>query len=168
MVSRTETKVEIRVKRHFWKILLGFLLVVLAWSMRPTAASEYPLKMEQSTTKEPIFLLHQIGDDLSEGIAVMDMNGDGTLDVTSGAYWYEAPDWARHKFREVKIAGEYVVNCGEFTIDVDEDGDLDIVGAGWQEDGIFWWENPGELGPIWEKHFITTFSRHRRHVAGRH
>ena len=155
-------------KRHVWKILLGFLLLVLAWSMRPTAASEYPLKMEQSTSKEPIFLLHQIGDDRSEGIAVMDMNGDGTLDVTSGAYWYEAPDWERHKFREVKIAGEYVVNCGEFTIDADEDGDLDIVGVGWQEDGIFWWENPGELGPIWEKHFITTFSRHRRHVAGRH
>ena len=112
--------------------------------------------MERPTSKQPVFLLHQIGNDHSEGIAVMEMNGDGILDVISGAYWYEAPDWQRHKFREVKIEGEYVVNCGEFTIDADEDGDLDIVGGGWQEDGIFWWENPGELGPIWEKHLITT------------
>ena len=143
-------------KRHYWKILCGLLLVVLAWSMRPAAAPEYPLKMERPTSKQPVFLLHQIGNDHSEGIAVMEMNGDGILDVISGAYWYEAPDWQRHKFRDVKVEGEYVVNCGEFTIDADEDGDLDIVGGGWQEDGIFWWENPGELGPLWEKRLITT------------
>mgnify|MGYP001469290988 CR=1 FL=1 len=46
--------------------------------------------------KDPIFLIHQIGTDRSEGVAVFDMDRDGQLDVTSGAYWYKGPDWARH------------------------------------------------------------------------
>src|SRR5690606_24775841 len=93
--------------------------------------------------------------DHSEGVAVIDMNGDGKPDVTSGAYWYEAPTWTRHKFREVAIDGEFVVNCGEFAIDVDDDGDLDSVSAGWQEDGVFWFENPGKVGPMWKKTLIA-------------
>jgi hypothetical protein len=115
----------------------------------------YTEKLSRSTSPEPVFLLHQIGSDHSEGITAMDVNGDGRLDVTSGAYWYEAPEFPRRKFREAKVDGEFVVNCGEFAIDVDDDGDLDIVSAGWQEDGLFWYENPDEIGPIWEKHLIS-------------
>ncbi len=116
---------------------------------------QYPRTMNESTSKEPVFTLHEIGTDHSEATAVLDVNGDGRLDVTSGAYWYEAPGWKRHKFREAKIEGEFVVNCGEFAIDADGDGDLDIVNAGWQEDGLFWYENPGTVGPMWTKRLIT-------------
>ena len=143
-------------KRHFWKVLSVSLLAVLAWSMLSAPSPTYPLHMEKSTSDQPVFLQHQIGGDHSEGIGVMDMNGDGRLDVTSGAYWYEAPAFNRQKFREARIDGEFVVNCGEFTIDVDQDDDLDIVSAGWQDDGLFWYENPGAVGPVWEKHLITS------------
>ena len=78
----------------------------------------------------------------------MDMNGDRRLDVTSGAYWYEAPNWRRRRFRHAGVEGEFVVNCGEQAADVDGDGDLDIVSAGWQEDGLFWYENPGSVGRV--------------------
>lgn len=143
-------------KRHFWTVLSVVLGGALSWSLLSTRAEEeYPLNLKRSTSQEPAFTLHEVGNDHSEGVAVMDMNGDGRLDVTSGAYWYEAPAWTRHKYREAKIQGEFVVNCGEFSIDVDEDGDLDLVSAGWQEDGIFWYVNPGKAGAIWEKRLIT-------------
>ncbi|MBI4877237.1 MAG: VCBS repeat-containing protein, partial [Acidobacteria bacterium] len=35
--------------------------------------------------KDPVFLIHQIGNDRSEGVTVFDMDRDGRLDVTSGA-----------------------------------------------------------------------------------
>src|SRR5262245_58653148 len=100
---------------------------------------------------DPVFLLHQIGTDHSEGVTVFDFDRDGRLDVTSGAYWYKAPDWTRSEFREAKVVGEFVVNCGEFALDVNKDGWMDIVGAGWQEDGIFYFENPKKPGVIWPK-----------------
>lgn len=144
-------------KRHMTMALCFFsaflLAAALGWSLRPAAS--YPKHLAASTSNEPVFLLHEIGSDHSEGVAVMDMNGDGRLDVTSGAYWYEAPDWRRRRFRQAGVEGEFVVNCGEYAADVDGDGDLDIVSAGWQEDGLFWYENPGSIGPIWEKHLIT-------------
>jgi hypothetical protein len=111
--------------------LLFFLVLALAFS------------------KEPVFLLHQIGVDHSEGVAVFDFDRDGRLDVTSGAYWYKAPDWTRHKFREAGVFGEFVSNCGEFAIDVNRDRYPDIITAGWMEDGIFYLENPRRLGVQW-------------------
>jgi hypothetical protein len=65
-----------------------------------------------TAAEPPVFLLHQIGTDRSEGVAVLDVDRDGKLDVTSGAYWYKAPDWQRTEFREAKISGEFVSNCG--------------------------------------------------------
>ena len=143
-------------KNALWLIPCLAGAAALGWWLRPVAANEgFALTIEKPLIDAPVFVLHRVGDDHSEGVAVLDMNKDGRLDITSGAYWYEAPGWTRRKFREVGISGEFVVNCGEFTIDVDEDGDLDIVSAGWQEDGIYWFENPGSVGPQWKKTLIT-------------
>ncbi len=143
-------------KNAVWMLVCLVGGAALVWTLRPVEANEeFPLKIEAPLDPAPVFLLHRVGDDHSEGVAVLDMNSDGKLDITSGAYWYEAPDWTRRKFREVGIEGEFVINCGEFSIDVDEDGDLDIVSAGWQEDGVYWYENPGKVGPLWTKTLIT-------------
>ena len=57
--------------------------------------------------RDPVtFYAHRLGTDHAEGLAAIDMNGDGLLDITSGAYWYENPgpaggEWKRHKFRQL-------------------------------------------------------------------
>jgi FG-GAP-like repeat/FG-GAP repeat len=106
------------------------------------------------------FFVHRLGTDHAEGVTTLDMNGDGYPDILSGAYWYENPgpnggEWKRHQYREAGIRGEFVSDCGEWTVDVNHDGLPDVVTAGWMTNGIFWWQNPGKLGAPWTKHFIT-------------
>ena len=111
----------------------------------------------------PTFIVHRLGTDHAEGITTLDMNGDGYLDLLSGAYWYENPgpnggDWKQHQFRAVGTHGEFVSDCGEWTIDVNHDGNPDLVTAGWISNGVWWYENPGKSAApdkLWEKHFIT-------------
>src|SRR6266702_6191308 len=103
------------------------------------------------------FFAHRLGTDHAEGITTLDMNGDGLPDILSGAYWYENPgpqggEWKRHQYREAGIVNEFVNDCGEWTIDVNHDGAPDIVTAGWMLNGIWWYENPKQLGAEWMKH----------------
>jgi len=51
--------------------------------------------------------------------------------------------------------GEFVADCGEWTIDVNHDGAPDVVTAAWQTNGIWWYENPKQMGAEWKKHLIT-------------
>ena len=45
------------------------------------ANEEFPLKIEEPLSSAPVFLLHKIAHDHSEGVSVLDMNQDGRLDV---------------------------------------------------------------------------------------
>jgi hypothetical protein len=106
------------------------------------------------------FFIHQLSSDHAEGITTIDMNGDGRPDLVSGAYWYENPgkeggEWTRHQFRTVDIVGEFVSDCGEWAVDVNHDGAMDLVSVGWMTDGLFWYENPKKLGEPWKKHLIA-------------
>lgn len=55
---------------------------------------------------ESSLLVNRLGNDHAEGITTLDINGDGYLDLVSGAYWYENPgtnggDWKQHQWRTV-------------------------------------------------------------------
>jgi hypothetical protein len=143
----------------FFLILLPLAAIAVAQNSeqaeRLTSPGPGPHGVPQVT-----FIVHRLGTDHAEGITSLDMNGDGYPDLLSGAYWYENPgpnggEWKRHQYREAGIAGEFVADCGEWTIDVNHDGRPDVVTAGWQTNGIWWYENPGKLGAEWKKHFIT-------------
>lgn len=100
-----------------------------------------------------------------EAANAADINGDGKLDIVCGDTWYEAPNWTPHKFREIGVWGRDANNSGyradfaDLPVDVNGDGNIDIVSSDYASGEIFWHENPGKVklkeGVMWEKHLIA-------------
>lgn len=90
------------------------------------------------------FDTHRIDAGASETAAVADINRDGRLDIVSGEYWYQAPGWTKHRFREVGFSGNYIDSFSVMPVDVDGDGYLDIVDVSWFARHVAWWRNPGK------------------------
>ncbi len=129
--------------------------LVHAQSDRRTIPGEGP-----DGTPQLNFFAHQLGTDHAEAITTLDMNGDGRPDLLSGAYWYENPgasggEWKQHQYRKVGILNEFVSDSGEWTVDVNHDGAPDVVTTGWMVNGLWWFQNPGHAGGLWQPHLVT-------------
>jgi hypothetical protein len=92
------------------------------------------------------FRIHAVDNGASETTAVADVNRDGRLDIISGEYWYQAPDWTKHRFRELGFSNQYVDNFSDLIVDVDADGYPDVVSVSWFAKRVAWWRNPGKSG----------------------
>ena len=90
----------------------------------------------------------------SETCAFADINGDGKLDIVSGEYWYEAPRWTPHRFRDINYVPGYIDNFADLPLDVNGDGKVDIVSAYGFAGKLVWMENPGQTGAAWKEHLI--------------
>lgn len=85
----------------------------------------------------------------SETAAVGDMNRDGKLDIISGEFWYEAPTWTKHRFRELGYTNAYIDAFSDLAIDVNGDGYADVVTVSWFAKKMTWWKNPGRTRMAW-------------------
>jgi hypothetical protein len=97
-----------------------------------------------------------IADERYESAGVFDVNNDGVLDIVSGAWWYEGPDFkVKHKIGEIKAFGEYYDDFSHIPLDINGDGYTDYICGGWWGNTLRWRENPGDPAKEWPEHIIA-------------
>ena len=107
---------------------------------------------------DPITVRESLTD--PRAVAVADINGDGLKDmvlggwgdswvrvylqITETGWWENTVETGNSQYRDVSVA------------DMDQDGDLDILGASLATDAIYWWANDGTSDPSWTRHTILS------------
>jgi hypothetical protein len=113
----------------------------------------------------------------AEGADIGDFNHDGKIDVVSGPFWYEGPDFTnRHEiwpataeFKRAKSDGTEEVVPGfegalgtnnaysecflTYTYDFNQDGWTDVIVYGFPGAEAAWYENP-KRDSAWERHVV--------------
>ena len=107
-----------------------------------------------------------IADERYEAAGFIDVNNDGILDIVSGAYWYEGPDFKKvHRIGDVRAEGEYFDDFSNLPVDVNGDGHMDYLTGGWWGRALQWRENPGDPDAEWPLHEIDACGSIERTVA---
>lgn len=124
--------------------IAGFAIASLLFAFEVTRPPEIP------------FVKHTLDLGSSESAAIVDINGDGKLDIVSGENWYEAPEWKKHHFRDIPFTNNYIDDLSTLPLDVDGDGHIDLVTSGWFSKKLAWWKNPGTPDGKWIETPIET------------
>lgn len=113
-----------------------------------------------------------------EGATYGDFNRDGKVDVVSGPYWYQGPDFkTKHEIYEPKVTfkkvgadgkeelipgfegglgskNTYSDNFFAFTYDFNKDGWTDVLVYGFPGQDASWYQNPGDKSEHWARHKV--------------
>ncbi|MBG9377256.1 VCBS repeat-containing protein [Panacibacter sp. DH6] len=93
---------------------------------------------------------------VSEGVATGDVNNDGNTDILAGNYWYEAPSFKPHMLHAdtVNPVPSYSTTFLNYTLDVNNDGWIDLIRFDQPGAECAWYENPQHKQGLWQKHLI--------------
>ncbi len=104
--------------------------------------------------------------DHAEGVFSADLDGDWDNDVLSASWeddkvaWYENTD-GLGSFGPQQVITTTADHAGTvFSVDLDGDGDNDVLSASAMDDKVAWYENTDGLGSFGAQQIITTFAEH--------
>ena len=133
---------------------------VLIFSALFLAADGFQLQLQAGEPADDIHWKKHTINDLSpfEAAGAADFDKDGDIDVFSGDSWYAAPDWKRHKVRDVPLGTNphYHEDFADAPLDVNGDGRIDIVTCAYFSRRIAWIEHPADSTAPWTEHTIDT------------
>ncbi|MBN8248422.1 MAG: VCBS repeat-containing protein [Verrucomicrobia bacterium] len=126
---------------------------------------------------EPGFTRNQLSNQFwAEGAYAGDFNKDGKMDIVSGPFWWEGPDFSRRhayapaneSFKVTRADGAeetipgfegalgknntYSKNFLAYTSDINADGWDDILILGFPGEKSSWYENPKGAPGLWKEH----------------
>ena len=127
---------------------------------------------ENNGAVDPTFTAHTISTsaDGAYSVYAVDVDGDGDIDVLSAsAYgdeivWYENDGQADLTFTAHTITTSAYGASSVYAVDVDGDGDMDVLSASFDDDTIRWYENDGQANPTFTAHTISTSADGARSV----
>jgi hypothetical protein len=102
------------------------------------------------------FERERIGDVIYEACSTFDVNNDGAMDIVSGEYWFEGPDFqVSHKICDIRREVDYYDDFSDYPMDVNGDGYTDIITGAWWGESLSWRENPKGQPVEWTTHVIA-------------
>lgn len=97
-----------------------------------------------------------------ESIDVIDLDGDGDIDVLSASWgddkiaWYENMDGQGNFGPQQIISIDVSAAQGVFATDIDGDGDMDVISSSYGDDKVAWYENTDGQGNFGSQQIITS------------
>ena len=145
--------------RHLWFIALK--LMCLPGLVAGLLSASVP-RPGSAPPKQPLFSRYFVAAESYESVGLIDVNKDGKPDLVSGDFWYEndadpkALFRRRHLIGNQKRAGQYYDDFSTIALDVNGDGNLDVVTGGYFGANLRWLENPGkDKETEWPIHLIA-------------
>ena len=93
-----------------------------------------------------------------EGATFGDISGDGVLDLISGPFWFEAPNFETKYtlYDPAPYSIEAYSDCFfNFVEDFNQDGWMDVFRIGFPGKEASWYQNPGpDKKDVWDRHIV--------------